>query len=42
MRVMTHAALFEDSGLVRMDPGETILLMTIETAAFEYETAAPI
>lgn len=42
MCVVTHAALFEDGGLVSMDLRKIITLMTVETAAFESKTAAPV
>src|ERR1700676_2674775 len=42
MCVVTHAALFEPDRIVSMYLGKIITLMTIETAAFEDKTSAPV
>jgi hypothetical protein len=42
MCVVAHAALLESGGVVSMDLGKVILLMAIETAAFEDKSAVPV
>jgi hypothetical protein len=41
MSVVTHAASFEHSRVVRVDSVELVALMAIEAAPFESKTAAP-